>query len=88
MFPRDVLNRIRWTGNPDLSGVRVVILHRGAPDDRKVICGEEISDLEQSYIVLKVQESETRIPYHRVQKISSDGGVVYDRNDYRNSNQD
>ena len=83
MFPRDILNRIKWTGNSDLEGVEIRVLHRGAPGDRKVIAGNEVVALEHSYIVLEHDGTETRIPYHRIQRIFRDGAVIYDRSAYR-----
>lgn len=52
MFPKDVLNKIRWTGNRDLTGVEIWVLHRGAPGDRKVIQGGEVRELEHSFFVV------------------------------------
>ena len=52
MFPRDVLNKIKWTGNPELDDVTIWFVHRGAPGDMKVIKGKEIMALEHSYFVL------------------------------------
>jgi len=79
MFPREVLNKIKWTGNPELIGIRVWYLHRGAPGDIKVIEGTEILALEHSYIVINSLGKETRIPYHRVRKITRGDDVLYDR---------
>ena len=70
MFPRDVLNREKWTGNPELSGIKVWYVHRGAPNDQKSIGGEEIIRLEHSFMVLLSHEQETKIPYHRILKIT------------------
>ena len=83
MFPREVLNRIKWTDNPELEGVEVWYLHRGAPGDIKMVEGREIIRLEHSYFVLRTRGKETRIPYHRIRKITCRDEVVYDRADYR-----
>lgn len=88
MFPRDVLNRIRWTGNSNLNGVEIHVLHRGAPGDRKVILGEEVAELEHSYIVMETEGKETRIPYHRVQKIFLNTDFVYDRSAFTGENRE
>jgi len=79
LFPREVLNKIKWTGNPDLHGVRIHILHRGAPHDTKIVEGKDVVDLEHSYLVITSRGQETHIPYHRVQRIFHDGDKVYDR---------
>jgi uncharacterized protein (UPF0248 family) len=70
---RDVLNKIKWSG--DLDKVEVWYVHRGAPDDRMVVNGGSISDVGRSF--LKVGNS--LIPHHRVFRIIYHGKVVFDR---------
>lgn len=70
-FPRDVLNRLRWTEG--LEGVTVIYLHRGAPGDRLSIRGEDIVELERSFFVT----AESKIPYHRIRRIEKQGEILY-----------
>ena len=78
-FPRDVLNRLRWTEG--LEGITVTYLHRGAPGDRLTIRGEDIVDLERSFFVTV----ESKIPYHRIRLIEKGGKVLYrERSENRN----
>ncbi len=121
MFPKEVLNKLKWTGNPELKGVEIWILHRGAPEDRKVIEGIDVKELENSFFTVEARRAgdeaneqsdyydnilntgsrggggsssenggsweisgakETRIPYHRIQRILLDKKVIYDRSEY------
>lgn len=70
-FPRDVLNRLRWTDG--LEGVMISYLHRGAPGDRMMIRGEDVLELERSFFVT----ADSKIPYHRIRLIERRGEVLY-----------
>ncbi len=70
-FPRDVLNRLRWTEG--LDEVTVTYLHRGAPGDRLAIKGSDIVELERSFFVTV----DSKIPYHRIRTIERRGEVLY-----------
>lgn len=70
-FPRDVLNRLRWTEG--LEGVVVTYLHRGAPGDRMSIKGEDVVELERSFFVT----ADSKIPYHRIRQIKRKDEVLY-----------
>lgn len=50
MGPRDVLNKLKWHPDHDLEGVRVEIVHRGAPRDRLIIRGEDILDIGSGFL--------------------------------------
>jgi len=82
MFPKDVLNKIKWTGNPELNEIQIRILHRGAPEDRKVVNGSDVLELGHSFFVVDSGEHETRIPYHRIQEIVLKNKVIYDRKEF------
>lgn len=88
MFPREILNKLIWTDNPDLLNVVIHYRHRGAPDDLKAIEGHQIVSIERSYFIIgseihKDYDKRTSIPYHRIEKIQQNGKVIYDRDDYR-----
>ena len=61
MFPREILNRIKWTGNKKLAEVEVWYVHRGAPNDRKMVEGHRILRLEPSFFILDARGRETSI---------------------------
>jgi uncharacterized protein (UPF0248 family) len=71
------LNRLKWTGR--LSSCSVVILHRGAPGDRKVINGGDITELKKSCFTYSSSGRECTIPLHRVLEIRADGDTLWRR---------
>jgi len=76
VFPREVLNQLKWGPRGGLERVEVTYLHRGAPGDLMTILGSEIVELERSFFVT----SDSKIPYHRIRCIVLDGNVLYDSN--------
>lgn len=81
MNPRDVLNKLKWGGVDELSGAKVTILHRGAPNDRRVINGTEILELGRGFMRVVSPEGEVEIPYHRVLQIETGGRVVWKKHE-------
>lgn len=74
--PRDVLNRLRWgQGEGVLDDVRIVILHRGAPGDRRTLDAGEIIRLGRG----SFETLDATIPYHRVLEIHKGEERVYRR---------
>ena len=70
---RDVLNKIRWTG--DMESVEIWFVHRGAPDNMKLVSGSEVSEVGRSFL----RAGESMIPHHRVFRIVYQGRVVFER---------
>ena len=73
----DTLNRLNWTGR--LHAAKVVILHRGAPEDRKVILGSSITQVKKSHFYYKDGGKGSFIPLHRVLEIIVDGETAWKR---------
>ncbi|MBI2078873.1 MAG: DUF504 domain-containing protein [Euryarchaeota archaeon] len=74
---KDVLARLRWKERlEDWSDVRVVILHRGAPNDEKAVAGSSITGLGASFFEV---DGETQIPYHRIRRIHRGDALLYER---------
>ncbi len=73
-FPREVLNELKWHPDRSLESAEIAYGHRGAPNDLKVIPGNDISELGRSFFSTR----ESRIPYHRIRRIRvlSPGGEV------------
>jgi len=71
---RNILNKIKWTEG--LEGVEIIILHRGAYENKKVIKGEEIKDIAPRAIICK---DDTIIPYHRVLCIKKNGVIIWSK---------
>ena len=79
----ETLNRLKWKG--ELPGCEVVILHRGAEDDRKLIHGTDITAVKRSYITCRHEKGESFIPLHRVLEIRHGGKVLWKRRTARST---
>jgi len=79
VFPRDILNRLRWEEGRSLASVEIVILHRGAPGNRKRIPGSDIISIGHSFFDTK----ESSIPFHRVLEIWHSGMKIFDREEFK-----
>lgn len=75
VYPREILNKIKWTGTKGLRGTEIWYVHRGAPGDLMRIPGESIVSLGQGFF----ETQETRIPYHRIVRIDFEGRTVFAR---------
>jgi uncharacterized protein (UPF0248 family) len=73
--PRDILNELKWKQDCDLSLTKICYVHRGAPNDTKIITGSDIIKLEKSFM----KTSTTMIPYHRIFKIIYKENVIFER---------
>jgi hypothetical protein len=71
-FPRDLLNEIKWKGF-GLEKCKIWYLHRGAPADRKLVEGGEITELGKKFFYIQ----EKMIPYHRIQEIWWDDFLIW-----------
>jgi len=58
------INKLIWTNQ--IKNYDFVIIHRGVPNDERVIRGEEILALKERFLFLK---EGTQIPIHRIKKI-------------------
>ena len=70
---RDILNEIKWT--KDLKKAEIWYVHRGVPNDTKIISGSEIIEIGKSFI----DTTTATIPHHRVFKIVYDGKIIFER---------
>jgi len=73
--PRDILNELKWKQDCDLSITEIWYVHRGAPNDTKIITGSDIIKLEKSFI----KTTTAMIPYHRIIKIIYNENVIFER---------
>lgn len=79
MGPRSILNKLKWT-NQDFSKVEIWYIHRGAPDDTRIVNGKDIIEIGKAFLELSNEHGEgVGIPYHRIFRIVADGKVVYDK---------
>jgi len=75
VFPREVLNELRWRSDKDIRRAEISYEHRGAPGDIAVIPGDGITELGRSFFGTE----DSMIPYHRIRRIrllDEEGGVV------------
>ncbi len=73
----DNLNRLKWTGKLDKG--EIVIRHRGAPQETKVIPGSKVTQVKKSHFYYKEGGSEGFIPLHRVLEIRLRGETIWKR---------
>ncbi len=75
VYPRDVLNRLKWTKGESLDEAVIWYIHRGAPGDVMRIAGSTIKELGRGFF----ETEEATIPYHRILKIEYKGEVVFEK---------
>lgn len=75
VYPREVLNRIRWTEGESLADVVLWYIHRGVPGDVKKIAGDRIVSLGRGFF----DTDEATIPYHRILRIDHKGKTLYEK---------
>lgn len=75
VYPRQVLNRLRWTEGESLADAVIWYVHRGAPGDVMKIAGREIKALGRGFFEI----DEATIPYHRILRIDSKGGTLFEK---------
>jgi uncharacterized protein (UPF0248 family) len=73
--PRDILNNIKWNSKYDFDIVEIWFVHRGAPNNTKVISGKDIVSLKRSFL----HTTSASIPYHRIFKIIYKNKVIFNR---------
>ena len=73
--PRDILNELKWKQEYDISRAEIWYVHRGAPNDTKIIFGKDIVKLEKSFM----QTTTSMIPYHRIFKIIYEKRTLFNR---------
>ncbi|MEN6395626.1 MAG: RNA repair domain-containing protein [Methanoregula sp.] len=72
-----ILQQYWHDGRYDIRHIRVWYIDRGAPDDRSMAQGHDIS-LEPYYMIIRTSEGEKSIPYHRILLIMYNGDVVFE----------
>ena len=77
VYPRDVLNRLRWKEGENLEEAVIWYIHRGAPGDFLKLSGRRIHKLGRSFF----ETDEASIPYHRILRIDYLGETLFLKND-------
>ena len=73
VYPREVLNRLRWKEGESLSEATIWYIHRGAPGDVLRLSGKDIVSLGRGFF----DTAEATIPYHRIVKIDYRGDTLF-----------
>ena len=73
--PRIVLNELKWKKDYNFDLTEIWYIHRGAPNDTKIISGKDIIKLERSFM----HTTTAMIPYHRIFKIVYLEKVIFQR---------
>jgi len=71
------LNKLVW--QKKIRDAEVVIVHRGAPDDRKTIQGKDITHVGKHYFYYISGKHEVCIPLHRILEVKWKGETVWER---------
>jgi uncharacterized protein (UPF0248 family) len=80
-YPRDVLNRLKWEKGSSLQDAEIVIIHRGAPQDRLKLRGNEIISIGHMFF----ETPDASIPLHRIVEIWHRGEKIFDKKEKRKS---
>jgi len=76
VYPREVLNKLRWTEGESLSDAVIWYVHRGVPGDVKKITGQSITSLGKGFF----DTDEATIPYHRILRIDYGARTLFEKN--------
>ena len=72
---RNILNELKWRKKFDLDKAEIWYVHRGAPNNTKIISGNEILSIDRSFI----ETTTAMIPYHRIFKIIYKREIIFKR---------
>ena len=73
VYPREVLNRLRWKDGESLTEAVIWFVHRGAPGDVLKITGKDITSLGRGFF----DTADAMIPYHRILRIDYRGETLF-----------
>lgn len=75
MNPRDVLNKIKWDNNYDFNFIQIWFIHRGVPNNTKIITGKYVLEIQKTFI----KTVSAMIPMHRIFKIKYNEITLFER---------
>jgi uncharacterized protein (UPF0248 family) len=73
--PKIILNEIKWRDKFDLDKIIIYYLHRGSPNNIKMLNGVEIVKIGKSFI----ETNSSHIPFHRILEIKYGDKILFDR---------
>jgi len=71
---REILNELKWN-QKNLEDVEIWYIHRGSPNNTKIITGKEIISIDKTFL----QTNDATIPHHRIFKIKLNNTILFDR---------
>ncbi len=77
VYPREVLNRLKWTDWESLAEAMIWYVHRGGPGDVMSITDKDIVSLGKGFF----DTAGATIPCHRIFRIDYRGETVFLRNE-------
>lgn len=75
VYPKEVLNRLKWTEGDSLDEAVIWYIHRGAPGDYLRIAGSSIRTLGRGFF----ETEDAMIPYHRILRIDYRGRILFEK---------
>lgn len=75
VYPRDVLNRLKWSEGESLDDAEIWYVHRGAPGDRLMVKGSYVKSLGSLFF----ETEEASVPYHRILRIDYRGRTLFEK---------
>ena len=72
---RDILNELKWRKNKNLDDVIIWYIHRGVPNNMKILSGKDIVSIDKTFI----ETEEAMIPHHRIIKIYLNDTILFER---------
>ena len=73
VYPREILNKLKWAQGESLNDATIWYVHRGAPGDVLKISGAMISSLGNLFF----ETYDATIPYHRILRIDYRGRTLF-----------
>lgn len=72
---RDILNELKWRKKYIFKDTLIYFIHRGAPNNTKIISGSEVVSIDKTFI----KTVDAMIPHHRIFKIRYHQEILFDR---------
>lgn len=73
VYPREVLNKLKWAHDESLEDVTIWYVHRGAPGNVMSVSGKHVRSLGKGFF----ETEDATIPYHRIVRIEHDNALIW-----------
>jgi len=77
IYPREILNKLKWTAGESLDEAVIWYIHRGAPGDVLRVSGNSISTLGRVFF----ETYDATIPYHRILRIDYRERTLFEKDE-------